>query len=433
MNALSKPVAGRDSSQDGRPRGLSLLNLPNEMLERIFENFGHDTIKAFRDLENGRLLAITRSCRTRHFKYFRNRNISTHELRLFMDQVVILKGIKIESLLGDSTEADSIIEALLKEREELESVEIHHSEITDKTLQLLLQHPKIKIVQLSESLVIGDIQLLPSLTSSSVIEHLNLSGCLNLVDSRIVPLLDKIGSTLRNLNLSNTEVSLSGTGALAQLPLLEELDLFGCQNIDKAGLIDFLNKTEETLKVLNLGNTGSLLKGSIESLTASLPLLEKLNLSYSGCNSIHLFAFLNKTGGALKVLDLSYTASRLISGTLTESFLLPEELDLTCCPGMDDTILFRLLNKTGGALRVLNLTDCPRVRFSGTSSLSVRFPRMEKLILTDCEHITERGLIAFLDRIGPALRILHLGGLEEVSLSRRFLMARFSLLDELIL
>jgi len=79
-----------------------------------------------------------------HFKHWSLPEITAEILRLFMDQVVIMKGIKIGRLHGNSIEADGMLEALVEERAELESVEINRSECTNKSLQLHLQHSKIR-------------------------------------------------------------------------------------------------------------------------------------------------------------------------------------------------------------------------------------------------------------------------------------------------
>jgi len=79
-----------------------------------------------------------------HFKHWSLPEITAEILRLFMDQVVIMKGIKIGRLHGNSIEADGMLEVLVEEWAELESVEINRSECTNKSLQLHRQHSKIR-------------------------------------------------------------------------------------------------------------------------------------------------------------------------------------------------------------------------------------------------------------------------------------------------
>jgi len=86
-----------------------------------------------------------------HFKHWRSIPEITAEILRLLDQVVIMKGIKIGCLHGNSIEADGMLEVLVEERAELESVEINRSECTNKSLQLLLQHSRIKVVKLSRS------------------------------------------------------------------------------------------------------------------------------------------------------------------------------------------------------------------------------------------------------------------------------------------
>ena len=82
----------------------------------------------------------------------------------------------IMTLIGDSSEADRVVEKLVQETEELESVEIHDSECTDNTLQMLIHSVNVKKVRLCGGNITGVCQIPPSGSCSSAIMILNLSG-----------------------------------------------------------------------------------------------------------------------------------------------------------------------------------------------------------------------------------------------------------------
>ena len=92
----------------------------------------------------------------------------------------------------------------------------------------------------------------------------------------------------------------------------------------EAGIMGFLNRTGETLKILHLGNTRSSFS-NVESLTSIFPVLEELYLS-GGDNLTEagIMGFHNKTGGALKILHLRKTGVSLSNvGSLTRTNSFP--------------------------------------------------------------------------------------------------------------
>ena len=286
----------------------------------------------------------------RHFKHWaiREWEISAGRLRLFMDQVKTIEGIKIMALISYRSEADQIVEALVRERAELESVEIDNSECTDDTLRLLIHNSKVKIVRLGGGNITGSYLMIPSLAGSSVIEVLNLSRCWNLSTSGIVGLLNKIGETLKILNLSGTLLTFSDVESLTYLPVLKEINLAGCRNLTEYGIMAFLNKAGKSLKILNLGCT-LVSFSNVGSLRTSLPVLEELNLY--GCRNLTdsaTMAFLNKTGETLKILNLGDTLLSFSDvGPLTNRFTEMKALNLADCHNMTESAIRAFLSKTG--------------------------------------------------------------------------------------
>ena len=237
------------------------------------------------------------------------------------------------------------MEALVGERPELESFEMSYSRCTDKALLLLLSHPRMKVVGLCNSDVTG--LMLSAVSNYSAIKQLDLSQCCYLTDDGIMAILNKIGKTLKILNLSNTDISFSSVDSLAStLPVLEELYLQQCFLLEDDGLITFLNKIGETLRILNLSYSGVSFS-SVDSLANTLPVLEELNLQQISDDK--LFTFLNKTGENLKILDLSRTRLSFSSvDSMTSCLPVLEKLNLRYCSNITEAGLVTFLGKTSG-------------------------------------------------------------------------------------
>jgi len=350
MNVLSKPKEPGEVAT--HPPVLSLLDLPSEVLEHLLEFLGFEAIKKLLELKNSRLLAAIRHCKTRHYKHWTLNWINQERLRKLMNEVTIIKGVNISEERDDvddskESKSDAIVEALVNERGELESFEMRNSVCTDKALELLLSHPRMKVVGLSASDVTGESLKVFSFSNISVIKALDLSGCDYLTDDGIIAILNHVGKTLKILSLRGTEVSFSEFGSVTNtLPALEELNLALCVNLTDSSIMGVLNKVGETLKVLELGWTG--VSFSEISLTGTLPSLEELHLA--NCRNLtdsSIMGFLNKVGETLQDLDLSGTKVSFSNiGSLSGSFPALETLDLQYCRNLSDAGLMAFLGKT---------------------------------------------------------------------------------------
>jgi len=322
--------------------------------------------------------------------------------------LVLFSGIEVSRLLGDSSRSDRSLELLARERTELESIEIFSSKCTDKSLWTILHHQNIKIVRLCRSYVSGEFFKLPAPRRSSGIEVLDLSGCERLSDTGLLKLLGKTGRTLKVLDISGTNVSLlNAASMISRLPLLEELNIEGCRSLMESSTISFLNKFGERLRRLNFrGNNVH----NFESLSIALPALEILDLSFC-CKLTESGAltFMNKTGENLKTLDLSWTGVTLDDvGALMKGFPVLKNLNLEDCENLTDSGAIAFLNKTGGTLKNLNL-GATKVSFSGVETLTFGFPVLEMLNLFGCRKLTDARAIAFLNKTGGTLKNLNLG------------------------
>ena len=342
-----------------------------------------------------------------------------------------------------------------------------NSGCTDKALELLLSHPGMKVVGLSNSDVTGESLKVILVSNNSVLKELNLSRCCYLTDEGVIAILNQVGKKLEILNLSRTEVSFSEVGFLTScLPVLEELNLEYCKNLTNAGLKALLNKAGKTLKILNLGGTrvsfseigplintlpvlqvldlsgcpqllddvvisilnqaGKTLKilnlgysgvsfSNMESQTCTLPSMEELHMDYSNLTDAGLMAFLNKAGKTMKILNLEGTdVTFSLVGSLNSTLPALENLDLRMCGNYTHAGLMAFLDKAGETLKVLNFRGTI-VSLSEIGSLTSTLPVFEELNLEDCEF-TDAGLMAFLNKAGKSLKILNLKG-TEVSFS----------------
>ena len=205
-------------------------------------------------------------------------------------------GIECRELFGTSDEVDATIQHLLALHPELQSFAVFNSECTDASLRLLVNHGRMRKLQLSLSHVTGEDILVPPKAAatavsqshlrtefktespttnndlrtttalvrknaSSRIEYLDLSAS-KVTDRGLLNLLRLVGPSLRILLLKGTDsISLDelagedGRGIGMRLPRLEKLYLDGCMNLSDAAVTSLLARLGPSLRILNLSGT----------------------------------------------------------------------------------------------------------------------------------------------------------------------------------
>lgn len=205
-------------------------------------------------------------------------------------------GIECRELFGTSDEVDATIQHLLALHPELQSFAVFNSECTDASLRLLVNHGRMRKLQLSLSHVTGEDILVPPQAAatadsqshlrteyktdspttnndlrkttalvrknaSSRIEYLDLSAS-KVTDRGLLNLLRLVGPSLRILLLKGTDsISLDelagedGRGIGMRLPRLEKLYLDGCMNLSDAAVTSLLARLGPSLRILNLSGT----------------------------------------------------------------------------------------------------------------------------------------------------------------------------------
>jgi len=357
-------------------------------------------------------------------------------------------GLETDCLTGDSSAVDESIQYLIQHHPELESFKIgsrgnisscsnfslqalsalpniqyliqpHHPELesvknkrsscSDSSLQALFSHPNIRIIKLRYCpLITGEILYTDSEVKPKL-KVLDLGGCRKLTDIGVVGLLNLTdGETLTELDLQDTNITLDNISDLnIRLPKLEKLSLGECFNITDA-VISLLNTVGGELKHLDLSETFITLD-NIGDLNTTLLKLEYLDLGC--CDNITdtgTISLLNMVGGELKHLDHSDSNITLDNiGDLNTTLLKLEYLGLGGCFYIKDTGTISLLNRVGGELRVLDLSDT-NITLDNSKDLNTTLRHLEHLLLASCAKITDTGTISLLNRVGCDLKHLDL-------------------------
>ena len=167
------------------------------------------------------------------------------------------------------------------------SDDVLNTSFGDSSLQALLSHPNMRIIQLTSCSLTGKNlfqnpesetepkQPLQGLDPGSrpklSLKVLDLGSCLNLTDLGLVSLFNLVdGDSLTHLIFSGTSISLASLEDIAtSFTKLEILALDACDRITNTSAISFLNRVGDELKDLNLSYT-SISLANIEDLTSSL-------------------------------------------------------------------------------------------------------------------------------------------------------------------
>ncbi len=295
-------------------------------------------------------------------------------------------------------------------------------------LESSVQTPYVHTLTLSRS-HLTEAHLLLLLQKLPSLHTLKLKKCYNIDQTAVLSLAVR-GSSLISLNLAEcpgiNEATLQAIAAVCTQ--LKHLDLSWCPKVNKKG-IKFLSKgcssltslhlkgnSEEKkysklifhqLKTLNLSWSRGLNKSGIESLAKGCSSLTSLDVSFSSLNTASLRA-LTSMFSQLKALNLSGNSKvdhkdGSIWGSRSNALTF---LDLSHCQGFDDQNLqiftnacpqpisliqmnvsyskvteaaIRILVHACSSLQFLNLSYCPQIEKSLTSSLEVEFPHVKIL------------------------------------------------------
>jgi len=372
------------------------------------KNLDNESKKSLRSTSQY-FLDMSRRLEKAFLKFLMFSGISAERLILMSDQVQTVKGLETGRLSGDSSSVDESIQYLIQQHPELESCKIASSYCSDASVQALFLIPNMSIIKLTHcELITGEI-LVHDLDSEvkPKLKVLILVSCCKLTDIGLVSLLNLTdGESLIELNLALTKITLSNIGDLTnRFPNLKKLSLRRCDNITDAGIILLLTRVGGDLEDLDLSETNVTLD-NIGDLTNRFPNLKKLNLL--GCRNITdagTVLLLNRVGGDLEDLDLSDTNITLNSmGDLNSRFLKLEVLSFYFCRNITDAGTILLLNRVGGELKHLNLSDT-NIALNRMGDLTSSFPKLEYVDLKGCPNITEANVISLLSKVEHIVQV----------------------------
>ena len=210
--------------------------------------------------------------------------------------------MKISSLIPGG--CGPVFKDLFKKHEELETISIGLYCVMSSSSSVMRSREDKKDIVLNifsnlnlRSIIIrnvwntGDIigrlpSALPSLEKLGLIRW-----CFSSSNQRIIEILNRYGSSLRELDLSDSDITGVGVNSLPNLVVLK---LHWCNNLTDGGLKEFLRLSGNKLRVLDVSCTRITGQGFKEGV--SLPMLEELDMR--GCEQL-------TDSGLLEILSIS--------------------------------------------------------------------------------------------------------------------------------
>ena len=224
-------------------------------------------------------------------------------------------------------------------------------------------------------------------------------------------ILEQCGSTLKSLTLENSiitgEILIKYKGTL---PCLENLNMKLCKQLTYKGLMQILQLCGSTLRSLDIGCT-DITGENLSEYKGTLPCLEILNMSccYQLTNK-GVLQILQIFGSTLRSLDISIT--NITGENLSEyKRTLPclEKLCVSACYNITDKGLLQIFQLCGSTLRFLDINQT-NITGENLSEYKGTLPSLEFLNLYYCRHLTDKGLLQILQLCGSTLKSLDISG-----------------------
>ena len=241
------------------------------------------------------------------------------------------------------------------------------------------------------------------------LENLNMKKCYKLTNKGLLQILQLCGSTLRSLNLLETNITGRNLSEYkGTLACLENLNMIFCRKLTDKGLLQVLQLCGSTLRSLDI--TGVFINGeNLSEYKGTLPCLENLNMSY--CYQLAnkgLLQILQLCGSTLRSLDISgthVTGENLSKYKGTRSCL--ENLNMRFCKEVTDRGLLQMLQFCGSTLRSLDISEA-NITGENLSEYKGTLPCLENLNMNECKQLTNKGLLQILKLCGSTLRSLNI-------------------------
>ncbi|PON52718.1 LRR domain containing protein [Trema orientale] len=223
---------------------------------------------------------------------------------------------------------------------------------------------------------------------------LHLTGC-RLVTDEVLQALSKNCHDLEELGLQGcTNVSDSGiTDLVSGCPGIKFLDVNKCSNIGDVGISSVSEACASSLKTLKLLDCYKIGDASILSLARFCKNLETLIIG--GCRDItdeSIQSLATACENCLKNLRMDWCLN--ISNSSLSCILAQcrnlEALDIGCCDEVTDAAFERLSSRqTELTLKVLKVSNCPKITVAGIRKLLDKCNSLEYLDVRSCPQITK--------------------------------------------
>ncbi|KAM0938774.1 putative leucine-rich repeat domain superfamily [Dioscorea sansibarensis] len=292
--------------------------------------------------------------------------------------------------------------------------------VTDSDLGVIATgFRSLRVLVLRECKGVTDVGMISLGTGLHSLHCLNASGCRKVTDKGLVAVA--LGcSNLKSLYLANCKlVTDKLLEALSRnCHHLEELGLAGCVKITDSGLsiladgckhiksldvskcskisdigVSSVAEVCSSLRSLKLSDCGNVTDNSIISLAQSCINIETLVIS--GCHNVSdesIRSLALACGVNLKVLRMEWCLkiTDLSVSSVLQSCRNLVALDIGCCDHITDSA-FQALGISGASdLRVLKISNCPRITVSGIDTILQFCKSLEYLDVRSCQHITKQ-------------------------------------------
>ncbi|XP_061375256.1 F-box/LRR-repeat protein 4 [Gastrolobium bilobum] len=226
---------------------------------------------------------------------------------------------------------------------------------------------------------------------------LHLAGCRFVTDG-ILEALSKNCHNLQELGLQGcTSISDNGLINLASgCQQIKFLDINKCSNVSDVGVSSICSACSSSLKTLKLLDCYKIGDQTILSLAKFCDNLETLIIG--GCRDVSdeaIKSLANACRSNLKNLRMDWCLN--ISDSSLSCILSLcrnlEALDIGCCEEVTDAA-FQLVSseEAGLSLKVLKVSNCPKITVAGIGILVGKCTYLEYLDVRSCPHITKAGL-----------------------------------------
>ncbi|CAK7337845.1 unnamed protein product [Dovyalis caffra] len=228
------------------------------------------------------------------------------------------------------------------------------------------------------------------------LRSLHLNGCKFITDE-VLSALSKNCPNLQELGLQGcTSVTDSGLANLVSgCRRIHFLDINKCSNVGDSGISNVSEACSSSLKTLKLLDCFRVGDKSILSLARFCKNLETLVVG--GCRDISdesIKSLATSCGNSLKNLRMDWClniSDSSLSCILTECRNL-EALDVGCCGEVTDAAFHGLgTMETIMRLKVLKISNCPKITVTGIGMLLDKCNSLEYLDVRSCPHITKSG------------------------------------------